>query len=69
MKRSLRFKVFRINIISVAAAVIVFMIFGIGQVRRFANIMEQTSTLCFLGIKAKFRSHHRTKVCCLACML
>ena len=41
MKRSLRFKVFRINIISVAAAVIVFMIFGIGQVRRFANIMEQ----------------------------
>ena len=43
MKHSLRFKVFRISIISVAAAVIVFMIFGIYQVRRFANIMEQTN--------------------------
>ena len=43
MRHSLRLKAFRMNIIPVAAAVIVFMVLGIYQVRRFANLMEQTS--------------------------
>lgn len=43
MKHSLRFKVFRMNIIAISAAVIVLMIFGIYQVRKFAGIMEQTN--------------------------
>ena len=43
MKRSIRLKIFKLNIIPVAVAVIVFMILGIYQVRRFAGIMEQTN--------------------------
>ena len=43
MKQSLRFKVFKNSIIPVAVAVIVFMIVGIFQVRRFGNLMEQTN--------------------------
>ena len=43
MKRNLRVKVFRMNVVSVAIAVILFMFLGIYQVRRFANIMEQTN--------------------------
>ena len=43
MKESLRVKVFRMNLIPVAVAVILFMLVGIHQVRRFANIIEQTN--------------------------
>ena len=43
MKQSLRFKVFKNSIIPGAVAVIVFMIVGIFQVRRFGNLMEQTN--------------------------
>lgn len=43
MKESLRVKVFRMNIVPVALAVILFMILGIFQVRRFAGIMEKTN--------------------------
>ena len=43
MKHSLRFKVFRMNIIPVAVAVFLFMILGIFQVRWFAGLMEETS--------------------------
>ena len=43
MKEGLRVKVFRMNIIPIAVAVILFMILGILQVRRFAKIMEQTN--------------------------
>ena len=43
MKQSIRFKVFRMNIIPVAVAVFLFMILGILQVRRFADLMEETN--------------------------
>ena len=43
MKQSLRLKVFKMNIIPVAVAVFLFMVMGIHQVRRFANIMEKTN--------------------------
>ena len=43
MKARLRLKVFRMNVIPVCVAVVLFMVLGIYQVRRFAGIMEQTS--------------------------
>ena len=43
MKTSLLKKVFRMNVIPVTVAVILFMVLGIYQVRRFAGIMEKTS--------------------------
>ena len=43
MKSSLLIKVFRMNIIPITVAVILFMVLGIYQVRRFANIMEKTN--------------------------
>lgn len=44
MRHSLRFKVFRMNLIPVAAAVIVFMMLVIFQVRYFGGIMEKANT-------------------------
>ncbi len=43
MKESLRVKVFRMNIMLIAVALALFAIFGIMQVRRYADIMEETS--------------------------
>ena len=43
MKRSLRVKIFRMNIVLIAVAVALFAVLGIAQVRRFADIMEKTN--------------------------
>ncbi len=43
MKESLRVKIFRINIILITVALLLFAVFGIYQVRRYADLMEQTS--------------------------
>ena len=43
IKNSLRRKIFRMNILLVAAAVILFAIAGILQMNRFARLMEDTS--------------------------
>ena len=43
MKESLRTKIFRMNILLVAVAVVLFAVLGIAQVRRYADVMEQTS--------------------------
>ncbi len=43
MKESLRAKIFRMNIILVAVAVLLFAFMGIYQLRRYADLMEQTS--------------------------
>ena len=43
MKNSLRRKIFRMNIILIAVALLLFTAIGIYQVRRYANLMEETS--------------------------
>ena len=43
MKESLRIKVFRMNIILIAVAVVLFAVYGVYQVRRYTNLMEETS--------------------------
>ena len=43
MKESLRAKIFRINIILISVALALFAVIGIYQVRRYADLMEQTS--------------------------
>ena len=43
MKESLRTKIFRMNIILIAVAVLLFAVLGILQVQRYADLMEQTS--------------------------
>ena len=43
MKESLRVKVFRMNIMLIAAAVIIFAVLGIMQVGRFTDLMEETN--------------------------
>ena len=43
IKKSLRIKIFRMNIQLVIAAVLFFAIFGIFQMRRVANLMEETN--------------------------
>lgn len=43
MKESLRTKIFRMNIILVAVALMFYAVVGIYQVRQYANMMEQTS--------------------------
>ena len=43
MKESLRIKVFRMNILLIAVALIMFAVLGVLQVRRYADLMEDTS--------------------------
>ena len=43
MKNSLRRKIFRMNIMLIAVALLLFTAIGIYQVRRYANLMEETS--------------------------
>ncbi len=43
MKESLRVKIFRLNMILIAVALMLFAVLGIYQVRRYANLMEDTS--------------------------
>jgi len=43
MKESLRIKIFRMNMILIAVALVLFAVIGIFQVRRYANLMEETS--------------------------
>ena len=47
MKASLRLKVFRMNVIPVCVAVVLFMVLGIYQVRRFAGPRKTIRNLCF----------------------
>ena len=60
MKESLRVKIFRINIILITVALLLFAVFGIYQVRRYANLMEQTSrnqnTVIVDSLSASMRS-------------
>ena len=43
MKESLRVKVFRMNILLIAVALVLFAVFGVYQVRRYTNLMEDTN--------------------------
>lgn len=43
MKESLRFKVFRMSVIPIVVAVVLFVVLGIYQVSHFAEIMEETN--------------------------
>ena len=43
MKESLRAKIFRINIILISVALVLFAVIGVFQVRRYSNVMENTS--------------------------
>ena len=43
MKESLRVKIFRMNIMLIAVTLVLFTAFGIFQVSRYANLMEETS--------------------------
>ncbi len=43
MKNSLRRKIFRMNIMLITVALLLFTVIGIYQVRRYANLMEETS--------------------------
>ena len=60
MKESLRVKIFRINIILITVALLLFAVFGIYQVRRYADLMEQTSrnqnTVIVDSLSASMRS-------------
>ena len=38
-------------------------------VRHLTDIVEQTGTLCLLGVQAQLRCHDSTEVGCLACVL
>ncbi len=60
MKESLRVKIFRMNIILITVALLLFAVVGIYQVRRYANLMEQTSrnqnTVIVDSLSASMRS-------------
>ena len=43
MKESLRVKIFRMNIVLIAVALLLFTAVGIYQVRRYARLMEETN--------------------------